>query len=128
MVADSSMQHGRENEAIISTTIKNKYLVSASSLAKGLRELRQRNGAGCSEDVFAEEVKFIDALEDLMWDVHPLLTVSLASGRTFLPFKFHRVAHACLLEAGCDPSSIENMMAEHVVLSGDMGSSLRFLH
>ena len=122
MVADSSMQHGREYEAIITTTMKNKDLAKASSLAKGLVEFRQRVGTDCSEDVIEEETKMMDALRDLMWDIHPLPIVTLASGRTSLPFKFHRVAHALLLEAGRDPSDMEVSMAEHVVLSGDMGT------
>ena len=122
LIADSSTQHGKEFEAVITTTIRNKDLTKASALCGELVALRKRVGPSCEPDIIEEEAGLMKALKALLWDVHPLPPVYMASGRTTLSHKFCRVSHALFLENGPEPSSIADAMREHVVLSGDMGT------
>ena len=128
--ADSSMQHGKEFEAVYMMTVDCADLVPAFHNYNALIALRSIH-VSCAEDNYSEEVQeddkqLTEKLGDVLWDRHFLPLVALAGGRGSLSSKFQAVMHSCFTEGGgCTPVSCATefpaFCRECATFTGDMG-------
>ena len=90
-MADSSMQHSREFEAVWLLTVRNSDLVTGLRAANELiglsKELDEEGIQGTLED----DERLTEALRSILWNRQPLPPLGLGSGQGALKDKFHTV-------------------------------------
>ena len=124
--ADSSMQHGKEFEAVYMMTVDCANLVPGFHNYNALIALRSSCDDADNEEVREDDRKLTGKLQDAIWDRHMLPLVSLAGGRGSLSSNFHAVCHTCFIEGGgCSPGSCMKaspaFCRECATFTGDMG-------
>ena len=125
-MADSSMQHSREFEAVWLLTVRNSDLVTGLRAANELiglsKELDEEGIQGTLED----DERLTEALRSILWNRQPLPPLGLGSGQGALKDKFHTVmSDFFLIGAGCSAETrvpvYRQFLESMVAGTGDMG-------